>query len=92
MVDNVIQKSSRRLQGYTHAIPDSKAYTPSKEQWKQAVATRLSRIHSTGIGYLHSQSRLKCTWVLMLMIWCSHRTHGMAQRGVVEQCHQLSMN
>jgi hypothetical protein len=30
----MIQKCSRWLQGYTHAIPDSKAYTPSKEQWK----------------------------------------------------------
>jgi hypothetical protein len=48
MIDNVIQRSSRQLQGYTHAILDSKAYTPSKEQWKQAVATRLSRIHSMG--------------------------------------------
>jgi hypothetical protein len=46
MIGNVIQKSSRRLQGYTHAIPDSKAYTPSKEQRKQAVVTRLSRTHS----------------------------------------------
>jgi hypothetical protein len=48
MNNNVIQKSSRRLQGYTHAILDSKAYTPSKEQRKQAVATRLSRMHSRG--------------------------------------------
>jgi hypothetical protein len=48
MIGNVIQKSSRRLQGYTNAILDSKAYTPSKEQRKQAVATRLSRIHSMG--------------------------------------------
>jgi hypothetical protein len=47
-IDNVVQKSSRRLQGYTHAIPDSKAYTPSKEQQKQAIAMRLSRIHSRG--------------------------------------------
>jgi hypothetical protein len=48
MIDNVIQKCSRRLQGYTHVILHSKAYTPSKEQWKQAVAMRLSRIHSRG--------------------------------------------
>jgi hypothetical protein len=48
MIDNVIQKSSRQLQCYTHAIPDSKASTPSKEQWKQAVVMRLSRIHSRG--------------------------------------------
>jgi hypothetical protein len=48
MIDNVIQKSSRQLQGYTHAILDLKAYTPSKEQRKQAVATMLSRIHSRG--------------------------------------------
>jgi hypothetical protein len=44
----VIQKSSRWLQGYTHKIPDSKAYTPSSEQQKQAVAMRLLRIHSMG--------------------------------------------
>jgi hypothetical protein len=49
MINNVIQKSSRWLQGYTHAIPDSKAYTPSKEQRKHAVAMRLSRIHSMGV-------------------------------------------
>jgi hypothetical protein len=48
MIDNVIQKSSRKLQRYTHVIPDSKAYTPSKEQRKQAVAMRLSKIHSRG--------------------------------------------
>jgi hypothetical protein len=48
MIDNVIQKSSRWLQGYTHTILDSKAYTPSKEQQKQAVVMRLSRIHSMG--------------------------------------------
>jgi hypothetical protein len=31
------------------------------------------------IGYLHSCSRLKCTCVLMLMIWCNHNAHGMVQ-------------
>jgi hypothetical protein len=35
-----------------------------------------------GIGYLHSCSRLKCTCVLMLMIWCNHNAHGMVQ----EEC------
>jgi hypothetical protein len=48
MIGNVIQKSSKRLQGYTHVIPNLKACTPSKEQHKQAVAMRLSRIHSRG--------------------------------------------
>jgi hypothetical protein len=48
MIDILIQKSSKHLQGYTHAISDSKAYTPGKEQRKQAVATMLSRIHSRG--------------------------------------------
>jgi hypothetical protein len=47
-IDNRIQKSSRRLQGYTHTIQDSKAYTSSREQQKQVVATRLSKIHSRG--------------------------------------------
>jgi hypothetical protein len=48
MIGNVIQKSSKRPHGYTHAIPDSMAYTPSKEQQKQAATMRLSRIHSMG--------------------------------------------
>jgi hypothetical protein len=47
-IDNRIQKNSTRLQGYTHAIQDSEAYTSSREQRKQIVATRLSRIHSRG--------------------------------------------
>jgi hypothetical protein len=32
-----------------------------------------------GIGYLHSFSKLKCTCVLMFMIWCSHNAHGTVQ-------------
>jgi hypothetical protein len=42
-----------------------------------------------GIGYLQSYSRLKCTCVLMLMIWCNHNTHGMVQGDVMMQCRQL---
>jgi hypothetical protein len=41
------------------------------------------------IGYLHSFSRLKYICVLMLMIWCSHNTHGMVQGDAVMQCRQL---
>jgi hypothetical protein len=32
-----------------------------EETNRQVIAMRLSRIHSRGIGYLHSYSRLKCT-------------------------------
>jgi hypothetical protein len=35
-----------------------------------------------GIGYLHCCSRLKCTYVLILMVWYSHNAHGMVQ----EEC------
>jgi hypothetical protein len=47
-IDNGIQKSSRWLQDYTHAIQGPKAYTSSTEQWKEVVVMRLSRIHSRG--------------------------------------------
>jgi hypothetical protein len=46
-IHNEIQKSSRRQQGYTHPIQDSKAYTSSRDQQKQ-VMMKLSRICSSG--------------------------------------------
>jgi hypothetical protein len=78
-IDNGIQKSSRCLQGCTHAILDQKASTSSREQQKQEVVMSLSRIHSRGIRYLHSCSRLKHTCVLRLMMWCCHNAHSRVQ-------------
>jgi hypothetical protein len=66
-----------------------KCITSSRDQRKQVIAARLLRIHSRGIGYLHSCSSLKCTCVLMLMLWCSRDPHGMVQGDAVMQCHQV---
>jgi hypothetical protein len=90
-IDNEIEKSSRRLQSCTHVIQDSNVSTSSRERQKQVIVTSLLRIHSRGGGirYLHSCSRLKCTCVLMLMIWCNHNAHGMVQGDAVMQCRQL---
>jgi hypothetical protein len=86
-------KSSRRSLGYTNAILDSKVSMSSREWWQQVIATRLSRIHSRGgMGYLHSCSILKCTCVLMLMMWCNHNARGTVQGDPVMQCHQLLVN
>jgi hypothetical protein len=66
-----------------------KGITSSRGQQKQVIAVRLSRIHSRGIGYLPSCSRLKCTCVLMLMLWYIHDAHGMVQGDATMQCHQV---
>jgi hypothetical protein len=41
------------------------------------------------MGYLYSCSRLKCTSVLMLMLWCSRDAHGMVQGDAAMQCRQI---
>jgi hypothetical protein len=66
-----------------------KGITSSRDHRTQVIAVRLSWIHSRGIGYLHSCSRLKCTCVLMLLLWCSHDAHGMVQGDAVMQCRQV---
>jgi hypothetical protein len=86
---NVFQKSSWRLQGYIHAIQDSRVESASRHQQKQVLMTRFSRIHSRGIGYLHSCSRLKCTWVLMCIQCYSQDAHGVVQWNATMQCRQL---
>jgi hypothetical protein len=53
------------------------------------IAMRFSRIHSRGMGYLHSGSRLKCTSVLMLMLWSSRDAHGMVEGDAAMHCHQI---
>jgi hypothetical protein len=84
-IDNEIQKSSRWLQGYTHAIQDSKAYTSSRDQQKQVIAITFSRNNSRIIRYLHSCSRLKCTGVLIFMRCYSHDAQGVVQGSVTMQ-------
>jgi hypothetical protein len=61
-IDNEIQKSSRQLQGYTYVIQDSKAYTSSREQQKEVVVTRLSRIHSWGYWIPTLLLKIKMHW------------------------------
>jgi hypothetical protein len=57
--------------------------TSSRDQRKQVIAVRLSRIHSGGVLDTYTLTQdLKYTCVLMLMVWCSPNAHGMVQ----EEC------
>jgi hypothetical protein len=62
--------------------------TSSRNQRKQVIAVRLSRIHSRVLDIYTLAQGLNAL-VLMLMLWCNRDAHGMVQGDVVIQCRQV---